>query len=110
MSFHGGLLGVVAGIVLFARFLLAAVLLTTHWVDTWFLAERQAAAVDPSPARNEGFEASIHRIKEQVLPRLLERAQLAARKAACSYCSSRQRPTPDREPSSRRSRSERADC
>jgi len=37
------------------------------------LAERQAAAVDPSPARNEGFEASIHRIKEQVLPRLLER-------------------------------------
>lgn len=37
------------------------------------LAERQAASVDPVPARGEGFEASIHRIKEQVLPRLLER-------------------------------------
>ncbi|QXT37297.1 Flp pilus assembly complex ATPase component TadA [Sphingomonas sanguinis] len=37
------------------------------------LAERQAASVDPTPARGEGFEASIHRIKEQVLPRLLER-------------------------------------
>jgi pilus assembly protein CpaF len=37
------------------------------------LADRQAAAVDPTPARGEGFEASIHRIKEQVLPRLLER-------------------------------------
>ncbi|WP_294200103.1 CpaF family protein, partial [uncultured Sphingomonas sp.] len=37
------------------------------------LAERQAAPVEPTPARGEGFEASIHRIKEQVLPRLLER-------------------------------------
>ncbi|MGE7207402.1 CpaF family protein, partial [Sphingomonas sp. NPDC019816] len=37
------------------------------------LAERQAAALEPAPARGEGFEASIHRIKEQVLPRLLER-------------------------------------
>jgi pilus assembly protein CpaF len=37
------------------------------------LAERQAASIDPTPARGEGFEASIHRIKEQVLPRLLER-------------------------------------
>ena len=36
-------------------------------------AERQAASIDPTPARGEGFEASIHRIKEQVLPRLLER-------------------------------------
>jgi len=37
------------------------------------LAERQAAPVDGTAARGEGFEASIHRIKEQVLPRLLER-------------------------------------
>ncbi len=37
------------------------------------LAERQAAPAELSGARNEGFEASIHRIKEQVLPRLLER-------------------------------------
>ncbi|WP_322965724.1 CpaF family protein [Sphingomonas fuzhouensis] len=37
------------------------------------LAERQSASIDPTPARGEGFEASIHRIKEQVLPRLLER-------------------------------------
>ena len=37
------------------------------------LAERQAASIDPTPARGEGFEASIHRIKEQVLPHLLER-------------------------------------
>ncbi len=37
------------------------------------LAERQAAPTEPTPARGEGFEASIHRIKEQVLPRLLER-------------------------------------
>jgi pilus assembly protein CpaF len=37
------------------------------------LAERQAASSDAPVSRNEGFEASIHRIKEQVLPRLLER-------------------------------------
>lgn len=37
------------------------------------LADRQVAPVDLGGARNEGFEASIHRIKEQVLPRLLER-------------------------------------
>jgi pilus assembly protein CpaF len=37
------------------------------------LAERQAASADAPSSRNEGFEASIHRIKEQVLPRLLER-------------------------------------
>lgn len=37
------------------------------------LADRQAAAGEPSSSRSEGFEASIHRIKEQVLPRLLER-------------------------------------
>ncbi|WP_423604285.1 CpaF family protein [Sphingomonas sp. MS122] len=37
------------------------------------LADRQAATGEPSSSRNEGFEASIHRIKEQVLPRLLER-------------------------------------
>jgi len=37
------------------------------------LADRQAAPADQGSSRNEGFEASIHRIKEQVLPRLLER-------------------------------------
>ncbi len=37
------------------------------------LAERQAASAEAPSSRNEGFEASIHRIKEQVLPRLLER-------------------------------------
>jgi pilus assembly protein CpaF len=37
------------------------------------LAERQAASAEAPSSKNEGFEASIHRIKEQVLPRLLER-------------------------------------
>ena len=37
------------------------------------LAERQAASGEPGTSRPEGFEASVHRIKEQVLPRLLER-------------------------------------
>ncbi|HEX6374736.1 MAG TPA: CpaF family protein [Allosphingosinicella sp.] len=37
------------------------------------LADRQAAASEAPTSKNEGFEASIHRIKEQVLPRLLER-------------------------------------
>jgi pilus assembly protein CpaF len=37
------------------------------------LADRQAQSGEPGSSRNEGFEASIHRIKEQVLPRLLER-------------------------------------
>ena len=37
------------------------------------LADRQAAAGEQGNSRMEGFEASIHRIKEQVLPRLLER-------------------------------------
>src|SRR3546814_3696904 len=32
-----------------------------------------ATSGDTPVSRNEGFEASIHRIKEQVLPRLLER-------------------------------------
>lgn len=36
------------------------------------LAEREAAGAAPEQKR-EGFEASIHRMKEQVLPRLLER-------------------------------------
>lgn len=36
------------------------------------LAEREAAVHDSS-SKVEGFEASVHRIKEQVLPRLLER-------------------------------------
>src|SRR5690606_7249285 len=37
------------------------------------LQERQAATGEAGVSKNEGFEASIHRIKEQVLPRLLER-------------------------------------
>jgi pilus assembly protein CpaF len=37
------------------------------------LAERQAASGDASQSKTEGFESSIHKIKEQVLPRLLER-------------------------------------
>jgi pilus assembly protein CpaF len=37
------------------------------------LTERQAAPNEAATSKNEGFEASIHRIKEQVLPRLLER-------------------------------------
>lgn len=37
------------------------------------LADRQAASGDAGNSRGEGFEASIHKIKEQVLPRLLER-------------------------------------
>jgi pilus assembly protein CpaF len=37
------------------------------------LAERQAASGEAGNSRTEGFESSIHRIKEQVLPRLLER-------------------------------------
>ena len=36
------------------------------------LAQREAD-VESAPHRSEGFEASIHKIKEQVLPRLLER-------------------------------------
>ena len=34
---------------------------------------RQSAPAGEASNRNEGFENSIHRIKEQVLPRLLER-------------------------------------
>ncbi|UIJ46713.1 CpaF family protein [Sphingomonas cannabina] len=37
------------------------------------LADRVAASAEQGSSRTEGFEASIHRIKEQVLPRLLER-------------------------------------
>ena len=37
------------------------------------LADRQASSGDAGSSRVEGFEASIHKIKEQVLPRLLER-------------------------------------
>lgn len=36
------------------------------------LAERQDAVMEVQP-KAEGFEASVHKIKEQVLPRLLER-------------------------------------
>ncbi|WP_425230526.1 CpaF family protein [Sphingomonas sp.] len=37
------------------------------------LAERQNASGEAGNSRTEGFESSIHKIKEQVLPRLLER-------------------------------------
>ncbi len=37
------------------------------------LADRQAQSGEAGNSKVEGFEASIHRIKEQVLPRLLER-------------------------------------
>ena len=37
------------------------------------LTERQNQSGEAGNSRNEGFEASIHKIKEQVLPRLLER-------------------------------------
>ncbi len=37
------------------------------------LADRQNASGDAGSSRAEGFEASVHKIKEQVLPRLLER-------------------------------------
>jgi len=37
------------------------------------LADRQALSGEAGNSRVEGFETSIHRIKEQVLPRLLER-------------------------------------
>jgi len=37
------------------------------------LAERVAASGEAGVSKNEGFEAAVHRIKEQVLPRLLER-------------------------------------
>src|SRR3546814_7123942 len=37
------------------------------------LSERESGAAEPANSKHEGFEASIHKIKEQVLPRLLER-------------------------------------
>ena len=37
------------------------------------LNSRQNARGDAASSKSEGFEASVHRIKEQVLPRLLER-------------------------------------
>jgi pilus assembly protein CpaF len=37
------------------------------------LTARQNASGDQGSSKVEGFEASVHRIKEQVLPRLLER-------------------------------------
>ena len=37
------------------------------------LAERQAASGEAGHLKAEGFESSVHKIKEQVLPRLLER-------------------------------------
>ena len=37
------------------------------------LTARQNASGEQGSSKSEGFEASVHRIKEQVLPRLLER-------------------------------------
>jgi pilus assembly protein CpaF len=37
------------------------------------LTERQNASGEAAGMKAEGFEASVHKIKEQVLPRLLER-------------------------------------
>src|SRR5687768_16093083 len=37
------------------------------------LNSRMNASADAGSSKQEGFEASVHRIKEQVLPRLLER-------------------------------------
>ena len=37
------------------------------------LTARQNASGEAGSSKSEGFEASVHRIKEQVLPRLLER-------------------------------------
>jgi len=37
------------------------------------LADRQASSGDAGKSQVDGFEASVHKIKEQVLPRLLER-------------------------------------
>src|SRR4051812_33643896 len=37
------------------------------------LADRVAASGEAGSLKAEGFEASVHKIKEQVLPRLLER-------------------------------------
>ncbi len=37
------------------------------------LSDRQAASSESGRSQQDGFEASIHKIKEQVLPRLLER-------------------------------------
>ena len=37
------------------------------------LNQRQNASGEAASSKSEGFEASVHRIKEQVLPRLLER-------------------------------------
>ena len=37
------------------------------------LNSRQNASGDAASSKSEGFEAAVHRIKEQVLPRLLER-------------------------------------
>ena len=42
------------------------------------LAERQSSSGEAGQSRMEGFETSIHKIKEQVLPRLLERIDAEA--------------------------------
>ncbi|WP_171745122.1 CpaF family protein [Sphingomonas sp. AP4-R1] len=42
------------------------------------LAARVAASAEAGNSRGDGFEASVHKIKEQVLPRLLERVDAEA--------------------------------
>ena len=53
------------------------------------LNSRQNASGEAGSSRQEGFEASVHRIKEQVLPRLLERVDpeaAALRTASALRC------------------------
>ena len=67
------------------------------------LADRQAASGEAGNSRVEGFESSIHKIKEQVLPRLLERVDPEAaalhrprHAEAQPGCRSHTIPTPER--------------
>ena len=54
------------------------------------LTARQNASGEQGSSKSEGFEASVHRIKEQVLPRLLERVDP---EAAATLSTSWPRPT-----------------
>ena len=54
------------------------------------LTSRQEASGEAGQSKVEGFEASVHRIKEQVLPRLLERVDPEAGEDA-------PRPLPDQD-------------
>jgi pilus assembly protein CpaF len=52
---------------------LAEVVVAAPHMDAMARLAQREADVDDAPKKVEGFEASIHKIKEQVLPRLLER-------------------------------------